>query len=540
MKLLFYILITLNILSAQPDSRFDTFDWVVYRKTGAISSITEGYNFTYFATGNAGILRMQLYQDRFDEPITTAQGLTDNQIFAIHFDQSTGILWAATEDFIDYSYNAEGNWFHINLVDAGLHRNAQILQIGSSYNYVWINAGSTFLKLDKVSGIVMGLLPLPDEDNINWSSKHEYNLDLPTKLKNYAIMDGWILNYNQFIDPFGKSTTPTTYHFGTHNKVYIGLEDGIILIGDNQMETLQPMIFGLNNDNITALIAKNDLWIVGRNDFNSEGITRYNIRNKYFEHIDFENSINFRAQSFYSILETDKEIWIGGNSTISVYNKKKDYWREINEGQGIPNGLVTAMVDDESSVWVGSNRGLVKVSKINKHIKKIDVENKLTLYRINDLEFVNGKLWVATDNHLLIYDTINNTFTDFKGIGDTDLINTRKNIFRNFTDLFRSKNQIYAMTRDGVLKYDFGNNRWSVIVEPSAFADSKVNKLVVMHEHCFLGAYDSIWQIDLESGLSQQYDFSFIGSVQDMYIQDDTLFIGSDKGLIKYLWKKNL
>lgn len=130
-----YLFVIINTLIAQPDARFDTFDWILYRQTGRINSITEGYNYTYFATENAGILRSQLYQNRFSEPITTAQGLSDNQILAVHFDQNTGILWVASENFIDYSYNAEGNWFQIDLNETGLHREARIEQIGSSNNY---------------------------------------------------------------------------------------------------------------------------------------------------------------------------------------------------------------------------------------------------------------------------------------------------------------------------------------------------------------------------------------------------------------------
>lgn len=540
MKIIFSLALILNILISQPDSRFDTFDWVVYRQTGTINSITEGYDFIYFATSNAGILRMQLYQDRFGEPITMAQGLADNQILATHFDQSTGILWAASKEFIDYSYNAEGNWSHINLVDAGLHRNALVQQIGSSNNYIWINAGITFLKLDKVSGIVMGILPIPDEDYINWSSKHEYNLDLPVKLKNYAIMDGWVMNYNQLINPYGKNTIPTTYHFCNNNKVYIGLEDGTVFSGDVQMETFYPLSFGLNNNDITAFTARGDLWMVGRNNFESIGITRYNIRNNSFKHIDFENSINFRSQPFYYILETDKEIWIGGNSAISIYNKKKDYWREITEGNGVPGGKVTAMADDESSIWVGSTRGLVKISKINKHTEQLDFGNQLSLRRINDLEIVNGNLWIATDNHLLIYDSINNILIDFIKFGNTDSLNNRKDIFIGFTDLYRDTNSVYISTPLGILNYNIETDHWIVIVEPSAYSGSKVNKLAIAKGYCFLCTDKGIWQINLDSGYSQIYDYPFIGSVQDMYIQDDTLLIGSDKGLIKYLWKKNL
>lgn len=540
MKKIFGIAIIFNILFSQPDSRFEAFDWTLYRQTGKINSITEGYNYTYFATENAGILRFQLYQDRFDEPITTAQGLSDNQILAVHFDQNTGILWVASDNFIDYSYNAEGNWFHIDLNITGLHRDALVQQIGSSNNYIWVNAGSAFLKLDKVSGIVMGLLPLPDEEGIIWSSKIERYLEIPNTLKNYVVMDGWVINYNQFINPFGEIVEPTTFYFGRNSEVYIGLENGTFFNGDIQMETFYPFNFGLNNTDVTAFTKSDNFWISGRNNFDTEGITKYNIRQNYFEYIDYKYTINLRSQSFYSVLETDMEVWFGGNSAISIYNQKKDFWREITEANGIPNGRITAMVEDTSSIWVGTTRGLVKISKINKYVEQIDFENLLSLRRINDLEIVNGNLWIATDSYLIIYNQQNNSLIDFKKFGGTNFITNRKNIFTKFTDMYQNDKGIYISTPVGILNYNILDENWTVAVEPSAYAGSKVNNLVISSNYCFIGTDSGIWQINIDDGNSQLYDYPFIGSVQDMYIQGNTLLIGSDNGLIKYLWKKNL
>ena len=525
---------------AQPDSRFEAFDWTLYRQTGSINSISEGYDYVYFATENAGILRFNLYQNRFEEPITTAQGLSENHILAVHFDYNTGMLWAASENFIHYSYNAEGNWFHIDLDNTGLNLDALIQQIGSSNNYIWINAGSTFLKLDKVSGIVMGLLPLPYEDDVIWSSKRERFLEMPNVFINYVVMDGWIINNNQFIDPYGEVIIPITYYYGKNSDVYIGMEDGTTFTGDDQMETFYPFSFGLNNTDVTAFTKNDDLWITGHNSFNSKGITIYNIRQNYFKHIDFENSINFKSQPFYSILETEKEVLLGGNSTISIYNKKKDFWREITEANGIPNGRITSMAEDTSAIWVGTTRGLAKISKFNKHGEQINLERLLRTQRINDLEIVSGNIWIAMDNYLLIFDQENNSLIDFKSYGIPDNIDERKDVFTTFTDIFKNGGEVYISTPIGILKYNIKDEYWTVIVEPSAYEGSKVNNFVIANEHCFVGVDYGIWQINTKNGYSQLFDYSFIGSVQDMYIQGETLLIGSDKGLIKYLWKKNL
>ena len=70
--------ILITEVKSQPDSRFRPFDWVLYKGSGEINSITEGYTFAYIATNEGGIKRFNLYGNYFDEPLTTAQGLQEN------------------------------------------------------------------------------------------------------------------------------------------------------------------------------------------------------------------------------------------------------------------------------------------------------------------------------------------------------------------------------------------------------------------------------------------------------------------------------
>ena len=87
----------------------------MYRKPGIIKSFTEGLSYIYIATESAGIFRYSFYGNQFEYPITQAQGLSSNQVSAIHFDRMTGILWVANEKNIEYSFNAEGNWISRSL-----------------------------------------------------------------------------------------------------------------------------------------------------------------------------------------------------------------------------------------------------------------------------------------------------------------------------------------------------------------------------------------------------------------------------------------
>ena len=87
-----------NIIFSQPDSRFRAFDWTLIKDSGAINSITEGYSSIYIGL-LGGVKRFNKYSYSFNPPITTAQGLKENNINAVHFDKQKGILWIASKIF---------------------------------------------------------------------------------------------------------------------------------------------------------------------------------------------------------------------------------------------------------------------------------------------------------------------------------------------------------------------------------------------------------------------------------------------------------
>ena len=61
-----------------------------------INSLSEGYEYLYIGTSHGGIYRYSLFSNQYDFPITTAQGLGDNNITSVYFDHNTGIIWSSS------------------------------------------------------------------------------------------------------------------------------------------------------------------------------------------------------------------------------------------------------------------------------------------------------------------------------------------------------------------------------------------------------------------------------------------------------------
>jgi ligand-binding sensor domain-containing protein len=530
-----------SVGSGQPDPRFEPFDWVNYRSVGAITSITEGFSYVYFGTQNGGILRYHLYRNDFDYPITKAQGLNSNHILAVYFDRSTGTLWAATDRGLEYSYTREGEWYRLSHDDLGLPGDARIRQIGSSDKHIWVLAGAMFLKLDRLAGIVLGMMPTPDEEGIQWSSlRFLPGMELPTELTGYTVMEGWLLNWNQFTDPYGRLVAITTVFQGQFNEYWLGTEDGSIFLGDRQMETLYPLRYGLASTDVTTLSHSDPFWIAGRYGYgNHQGITWFDPRRQIFDRIEFEVTINMEPQSFYSSLIIDDEVWIGGEFGCAVYDQQEGFWRFIDESRGLPSGPILTMAGDTGYVWVGSPNGLARLRIKTKRSAPAGIE---TLFRgrfIYDLELIQGQLWIGTGFGLYIYDIRMQTLHDFRSLGDFSRLKQQQFLLNTFWEITAAGDLVYIATPMGILTFDLKTQTWDLPVDPSQFRGERVWSMEVIDRWCFLGTAKGVTRIDLEQRHVRNYTYSFIGRVNDMYFSDNTLWLGTDQGLIAFNWQRD-
>ncbi len=374
---LLFVFFYISTLKGQPDSRFRPFDWVLYRGAGSITATTEGYTYAYIATESGGLKRFNLFGNNFEEPITSAQGLKDNQITATHFDMETGLIWVATPNHIQYSFSREGDWYARELQNLGLSRQDRIYQIGSTSNSIWLRARSSYVKLDHSSGILVGVYPTPDELDIVWSSgRYVGQTNLHEIFMNYTAMDGWILNGDEFIDPLGRRVEITTGLVARHGNVFVGTSDGTFFHGTTTMEAFYPMNPGITNTDVFGLYDDgNELWIGSADFITSKGISWMNPSSNESGVYEFEGTINMNPTSVYSLHVSNDELWAGGNELMLVYDMKEDSWRTLYEERGVPGGIIWDVYGDSTYIWVASSVGLRRIERATRREFPIGIEN---------------------------------------------------------------------------------------------------------------------------------------------------------------------
>ena len=533
-----YFLFFISLCLSQPSAKYRPFDWLLFKEPGRINSISEGYEFLYIGTSHGGIYRYNLYGNQYDFPITTAQGLDNNNISSVHFDHSTGIIWASSYGALQYSYTREGDWRIIDLADIGLRNNDRIVQLGNSKNYIWAKASAVYVKLDKSSGVLAGIYPMPDEINIVWSSgKYNEQPEIASVLNNYALMSGWMTSGSKLIDGYGRYIDITSGLIGKHNDVWIGTSDGTLFQGNKTMEAMFPTEFGIRGSNINALFHNDEeLWIGSKGYDIGRGVTKLNTRTFQTDHFDFDVTVNMNLTEIHSFYDFDNVLWVGGNSAILVFDKSENYWRTLGEERGIPNTDITSMVGDSNFVWIGSYRGIRQINRKTKREEPMGFEYLFYNHPVNDLFLNDYGVWIASRTGIYLYDKNNPQIMNALSIGDSYLDFPVSRV----TSVFQQNKLVYFATNIGIVVFDTEEKFWDMAIPTSDYKGLDVNDILLLGKFCFIATDRGMFRINLKSKGVREYNFDFIGSVNTIENIGKYIWMGTSKGLIRFKWRKDL
>ena len=535
-KLIFFLFFA--VVLSQPRAKYRPFDWLLFKESGKINSLTEGFEYLYIATSHGGISRYSLYSNQYDLPITTAQGLSSNNVTSVHFDHNTGIVWASSPGVIQYSFTREGDWRNIDFIDIGLTNKDRISRIGNSDNYIWARANAVYVKMDKSSGILAGIYPSPDEMNIKWSSdQYLTNSNIAEILNNYTIMSGWMVSGNQFIDNYGRYVDITSGLVGDNNDVWIGSSDGTLFHGNKTMEAIYPTEFGIRGLNINALLVNNDNIWIGSKDYNlGRGVTRLNVNSFQADHYDFDITINMNLTEVHSFYNFENDLWVGGNGVVLTFDKDENYWRTLGEDRGIPSSDLTSMVGDSNYVWIGSHYGIRQIDRKTKREEPMGFEYLFYNHPVYDLAINEFGVWIASRTGIYLYDNNNPQIMNALSIGDSYLDFPVSRV----TSICQEKNIIYFATNIGIVTFDLDEQIWNLLISVAEYGGNVVSDMIVIGKFCFIGTEIGLFRVNMKSNRVREYIFDFIGSVNVLEHIDKYLWIGSSEGLIRFTWRKDL
>ena len=523
-KFFFLSLFLINILHAQVNQRFDIFDWEIIGNNGSINSISEGYQYIFFATNGNGILRFNKFSRKFDQSLYLGQGIKSKKIKHVYFDKYTGILWSVGDKNIEFTSSREGNWNQVNYDRLSIKSYNDIQDLGSSSNYLWVRTLSSYLKLDHVSGTFLGLFPYPDEQ-VFWGD-FNYRNNLTVKdfaFEDFFVENGWLLTNQGASDQNGTFSKYVSFLETESEFSWIGLSNGYILALDNFSKTVSPISKGTEFTMPFTMSFNDKLWVAGIGNSNYNAL--YVINKDFNEERNFKNSnySNFSYSDIYSSKAFSEEVWLGSEGSVIIYNQRKDFFRTLGYDKGIPVERVEFIESLDNKVYIGSRNDLIVIDKSSKKIIDSQISDfikKNNLF-IDDLKVIGNIIFLISSGKVY-------QFNSNEQININQYNNFSLDQFKPYA-VYGNNNSKYFVSERGIV-----NNINEKVIPSSLYFNYRISDIVLADNYMYIGTTGGLAIYDIkENQLHNFFDFTFLKNIFDMEQINEFLVLLTSSGLVK-------
>ncbi|MFZ0389728.1 MAG: hypothetical protein WAN36_04645 [Calditrichia bacterium] len=474
-------------------------DWISYMKSKHISSITVGTNYIYFGTLDGGILRYHLFQNFWDYPFTTSNGLPSNRILDVVYDDQTGYLWAITAE------------------DTCLFNPAMREWICKSENRFW---NYTFPKPVQPTG----------DNSIAYNVFYpaEYLNVLPLYFANglYTLTGDWKVldeNFSEF---------PISGFLKDHwERIWFAIDGLGIGIGNTYTQRMEVVPFGLSDINPRVVqFQYDDLWIggMGRPQPDFDGITNWRnsdgswhfYRARYISHLPSDNVTDIAVYG--------DSVWFATDYGLSLFDNRKNRWKNFSVKEGLysnevldltilgeklyagtvnglnsihmPTGIVKREKDETihlatvyqtspqgDTLWAATNQGILRKFPDGRW-QAVKVGAAIQDLPTLAVKAFGSEIWFSSPEGVFWLDTKTGKWTSFPQLG--------MEIPGPFFDLAVNEISVWVSTSGGLLKFDRQRNYWIRFTEEDGLLDNQCYRLLLDGEF--------IW-IACETGITQFY-----------------------------------
>lgn len=199
--------------------------------------------------------------------------------------------------------------------------------------------------------------------------------------------------------------------------------------------------------------SNNDLWFGAAY---GDGIDIYRNQKKVFTHYQLQA----HRANIYALFEDDKRnIWIGTNRGIEIYNLDTKEKKVINTGNSkLPTNEIRSIAQDkEGNIWIGTLSNGMIIYNYKKN--KIQCINEQTVLRNNSINQIfrdsKDRMWVATCEELVLFPDIH---SDNHTVFNTDNGLASSSISAITED---NKGNIWLSTHVGISCYIESENKFS-------------------------------------------------------------------------------
>jgi frataxin-like iron-binding protein CyaY len=544
---LWILILALPVPTARGASRYRPGDWVSFSLFRYVNSITTDHRHVYFAT-TGGITRYSLFEDAWETPLTTSDGLVDNRVNVVAMEPTFNDLWCATSGGVSRYNPATQSWTTYRSGSGLFLDGVHSIGVTSDARLLFETAAGTAVFdvhrqfwLTEQADVISANNP----GRTRWyGARRQLSYQYPI----------FITEFDYLFDPPShiqdrefRSYRLTDFLEDTFSNVWIGTWG--LNVGKASLRTLKMEIepIGLVTRNATAISSDGDnIWFGGGIDTQSlgratqyirgiervqdrGGISRYHRKSDTWTHFQPYDTRGFTNGSITAIEIDSATVWFGTDEGVVRYDQKRNDWTTL-PISGFSSTRITDFAIGDTLLWVGTESGVNTVNLRTRAIAPV-LQPVLRDRRIYDMSIDEfGDLWIATDNGVYRH----RPGGTWKKIEDPESSNLNRSVFAVNTD----GNTIWFGNDSTILCFDRTTGGWKEWLIPLAAAGTPY-RMVVSNRAIWLGTRYGAMEFDRMKESWQIYttrDGLLNDTVQAILPDGDHIWFGTPEGVSRFYW----
>ncbi|MFQ6675896.1 MAG: two-component regulator propeller domain-containing protein [Fidelibacterota bacterium] len=537
--------------------QYDPWDWVTYRNSQFVSSITEGREYIYLAT-NGGIQRYHIFGKYWDHPITRSQGLSHDDVRAVYYDFHTQLLWAATPSDLNYSPDGGRRWTSVSRETLGLRPGERIIRIGSTQDHLWCMTTGQIMKLDHLSGFVITPYATLSEEKITWGSAPSVGYWKELQILNdFVATAGWINEVDLLRGPHMEEVYVSTVYEDRFGDLWVGTWAGPVFFGDGQMRQLVPLITGpAQTDSEVLIETDRGMWIGGiARATEPTGITLFDVDRLYWDWFRSGYEIQSGEDQIYCGTQVGDEWWLGTPGGIEIYDPEDDSWFLLPEGRGLKDSRVTSIAFDGNYVYAGSPQGLSRISPVSKERADWNLSRSFQNLPVRALHWDGSSLWISTDLGIWRWNAGTQEIRSYGSYGDDspqgeeDQKPAWQPLLSTIAAIVSSDSMVYFGDELGLLAFNRTTQEWTRLTAQSQLVGLEILFLELSEgpdqndDLIWVGTTNGVLAVNLSNGYTRHFtvrDGLPSNVVRSVIVRNDVAWFGTPEGLVRFKWRKYL
>lgn len=365
-------------------------------------------------------------------------------------------------------------------------------------------------------------------DNLDLSYVHVDNPDMIL-----TEFDATYMGDGRFQDFYNRNFYTTDIIDNHHGELYCGTwgyGPGKIHSSSFVMELLP---YGLLQENVSTLYLEDSiLWVAGPISYGvRSGVSAFNLNANSFEY--FENGLgrSFPEDDINCVIVDSTTLYVGTPIGLFFVDRESKVTKgPATRRWGLVDDNILSLARKDQSLFVGTAEGLNMIDLATDSVYDV-WSNHLYQRRVWDLELIDDDIWMGTSDGAYRYQIETDKLQKYQ---DPEIV-----LFSDVFDVEEFEDEIWFSADAGIVRLDKNTGKSRSFQDALATTDSRplaVNDAIVATASTngvliyFRGDknYRSR-EFGVRDGLASDY-------VYELVIDGDYLWVGTDRGLTRFLW----